>query len=64
MDHKEIPHEAIQALKMMEELLDGILVAVYLTGSAVMEGLRKDSDVDILVVTNHDLSERTRKELH
>ena len=58
-----MPKEAIQALKIIEELLDGKLVAVYLYGSAVMAGLRTDSDVDILVVTNHDLSERTRKNL-
>jgi aminoglycoside 9-adenylyltransferase len=38
-------------------------VAVYLYGSAVMEGLRTDSDVDTLVVINDDISERTRKEL-
>lgn len=63
LNNKEIPKEAIQALKIIEELLDGILVAVYLYGSAVMEALRTDSDVDILVVTNHDLSERTRKDL-
>jgi len=63
MDKKEIPNEAFQALKIIEELLDGILVAVYLYGSAVMGGLHVDSDVDILAVTNHDLSERTRKDL-
>ena len=62
-NNKEMPKEAIQALKIIEELLDGKLVAVYLYGSAVMAGLRTDSDVDILVVTNHDLSERTRKNL-
>ena len=63
MDSKEIPDEAFQALRIMEEVLDGILVAVYLYGSAVMGGLHIDSDVDILVVTDRNLSERTRKEL-
>lgn len=63
LNNKEIPKEAIRALKIIEELLDGILVGVYLYGSAVMEGLRINSDVDILVVTNHSLSERTRREL-
>ncbi|GIN63663.1 aminoglycoside nucleotidyltransferase ANT(9)-Ia [Robertmurraya siralis] len=63
MNNKEIPNEAIQALKIIVELFDGILVAVYLYGSAVMEGLRTDSDIDILVVTNDNISERTRKEL-
>ena len=63
MDSKEIPDEAFQALRIMEEVLDGILVAVCLYGSAVMGGLHIDSDVDILVVTDRNLSERTRKEL-
>lgn len=63
LSNKKIPKEAIQALKIIEKLLDSILVGVYLYGSAVMEGLRINSDVDILVVTNHSLSERTRREL-
>ncbi len=60
---KKIPKEAIQAIEMIEELLDSILVGVYLYGSAVMGGLRINSDVDILVVTNHGLSEKTRRNL-
>ncbi len=39
------------------------LVGVYLYGSAVMGGLRINSDIDILVVTNQGLSEGTRKDL-
>lgn len=60
---KKIPKEAIQAIEMIEELLDSILVGVYLYGSAVMGDLRINSDVDILVVTNHGLSEKTRRDL-
>lgn len=60
---KKIPKEAIQAIETIEELLDSILVGVYLYGSAVMGGLRINSDVDILVVTNHGLSEKTRRDL-
>ncbi|MEG6523618.1 aminoglycoside nucleotidyltransferase ANT(9) [Desulfotomaculum sp. 1211_IL3151] len=63
LNSKKIPKEAIQALKIIEELLDDILVGVYLYGSAVMEGLRINSDVDILVVTNDSLSGRTRRDL-
>ncbi|HCX48485.1 MAG TPA: adenylyltransferase [Bacillus sp. (in: Bacteria)] len=63
LNNRKIPKEAIQALKIIEELLDSILVGVYLYGSAVMGGLRINSDVDILVVTNHSLSERTRRDL-
>ncbi|WP_154674918.1 aminoglycoside nucleotidyltransferase ANT(9) [Desnuesiella massiliensis] len=60
---KKIPKETIQAIEMIEELLDGLLVGVYLYGSAVMGGLRINSDVDILVVTNNILSEEIRREL-
>ncbi|EHQ89150.1 aminoglycoside nucleotidyltransferase ANT(9) [Desulfosporosinus youngiae] len=65
LNNKEIPKEAIGALEIIEELLDSdsVLVGVYLYGSAVTEGLRINSDVDILVVMNHSLSERTRREL-
>lgn len=63
MNNKEIPKEAIQASKIIEELLDSILVGIYLYGSAVMGGLRINSDVDILVVINRSLSERTRRDL-
>jgi len=63
LNNKKTPKEAIQVLKIIEELLNNILVGVYLYGSAVMGGLRINSDIDILVVTNHDLSERTRREL-
>ena len=62
MNNKEIPKEAIQASKIIEELLDSILVGIYLYGSAVMGGLRINSDVDILVVINRSLSERTRRD--
>mgnify|MGYP000902866182 CR=1 FL=1 len=60
---KEIPKEAIQALTIIKEVLDNQLVGVYLYGSAVTGGLRPNSDVDILVITNRGLSERTRREL-
>jgi len=62
MDKQQIPNEAIKALKIIQELLDGTLVAVYLYGSAVMGGLRPNSDVDILVLTDQDLLEKARKD--
>ena len=61
MDHKEIPNEAVQALQVVTELLEGSLIGVYLYGSAVMGGLRVNSDVDILVVTDSSLSKQTSK---
>lgn len=63
LSNKKIPKETIQALIIIEELLDNMLIGVYLYGSAVMGGLRVNSDIDILAVTNHGLSEKTRKDL-
>ncbi len=59
----EMPKEAVQVLEIVEELLGSTIVGVYLFGSAVTGGLRIDSDVDVLVVTNHSLNEQTRRKL-
>ncbi|USG67847.1 aminoglycoside nucleotidyltransferase ANT(9) [Brevibacillus ruminantium] len=63
LNNVKIPKEAIQALKIVEELLGSSIVGVYLFGSAVNGGLRINSDVDVLVVVNHSLSEVTGKKL-
>lgn len=63
LNNEKIPKEAIRALKIVEELLDSKVVAVYLFGSAVIGGLRINSDVDVLVVANHSLPELTRRKL-
>mgnify|MGYP000898303635 CR=1 FL=1 len=63
MKYNQVPEEAIQALNLIKELLECQLVGVYLYGSAVMGGLRADSDVDILALTNCSLSESSRTEL-
>ncbi|AUN19283.1 hypothetical protein B2H91_15255 [Clostridium botulinum] len=60
---KKIPKEAIQAIEVIEELLDSILIGIYLYGSAVMGGLRINSDIDILVLTNQSLPEKIRRDL-
>ena len=59
--NEKIPKQALQALKIVEELLESSIVVVYLFGSAVSGGLRINSDVDVLVVVNHSLPEVTRK---
>lgn len=56
-----IPPEAIRAVDMAEELLGSDLAGIYLFGSAVAGGLRVDSDVDVLAITNRHLSEAVRK---
>ncbi len=58
-----IPREATQALKILLELLGSAVAGAYLFGSAVVGGLRANSDVDVLAVVDHGLSESTRREL-
>ena len=57
------PKEAIVALTTIRELLEEILIGVYLYGSAVTGGLRPKSDVDVLVLTNSGLFKAQRAEL-
>lgn len=63
LNNEKIPKEATQALEIIDELLGSAVVGVYLFGSAVIGGLRINSDVDVLVIINHSLSEVTRRKL-
>jgi len=60
---KNVPDEAFQVLEVIEELFENQLIGIYLYGSAILGGLHINSDVDILVISNQDLSEATRSEL-
>ncbi|GAB3063255.1 aminoglycoside nucleotidyltransferase ANT(9) [Virgibacillus ainsalahensis] len=63
LNNEIIPKQAIQALRILEELLGRTVVGVFLFGSAVKGGLRINSDVDVLVVVDHGLSKITRRKL-
>ena len=63
MNSRNIPREAVDAAKELKEQLHHQLAGVYLYGSAVMGGLRVNSDVDVLVLCNQSLSDKTRREL-
>jgi len=63
LSNQTIPKEALQALEVLQELLGWHLIGVYLYGSAVTGGLRPNSDVDILAITNQKLSESDRRDL-
>ncbi len=58
-NHVTIPDEAKKALTVLQESLGQSLQAVYLHGSAVNGGLRPNSDVDLLVVSNQPLTLET-----
>lgn len=59
----EIPCEATHALDVIRQTFCHSLIGVYLYGSAVMGGLRLDSDIDILVIASRALSAELRKDL-
>lgn len=58
-----VPQEAIEALHVLERLLEDQLIGIYLYGSAILGGLHVNSDVDILVLCKQSLSEEIRGEL-
>lgn len=62
-DKLSIPPEATNALPLLKHHLGSSLAAVYLHGSAVAEGLRKRSDVDLLVIVSKALSAPVRARL-
>lgn len=62
-DKLSIPPEATKALPLLKHRLGSSLAAVYLHGSAVAEGLRKRSDVDLLVIVSKALSAPVRARL-
>ena len=56
-----MPGGALEVLDIITGILGSSVAAVYLHGSAVRGGLRKDSDVDILAVVECDLADETRR---
>lgn len=62
-DTPRTPAEALTALKIMEDLVESSLLAVYLHGSAVSGSLRPQSDVDLLIVTEHPMTDTMRRSL-
>ena len=57
------PREADQAHAIVRELLGDAVIGVYLFGSAVVGGLRKDSDVDVLAAVNQSTTFVQRRRL-
>lgn len=59
----EIPGEAKQAQSVVEGVLGDSVIGIYLFGSAVVGGLKHDSDVDILVAVSDSPTFEQRKAL-
>lgn len=58
-----IPDEAKQAQSVVEDVLGESVVGIYLFGSAVVGGLKRNSDVDILVAVDAPPTFKQRKSL-
>ena len=63
MPNSVIPDEAKQAQSIIESVLGESIVGIYLFGSAVVGGLKRDSDVDILVAVSNPPTFLQRKTL-
>ena len=63
MANAEIPGEAKQARSIVEAVLGDSIIGIYLFGSAVVGGLRRDSDVDVLVAVSKSPSFEQRRAL-
>lgn len=61
--YNNIPNQAFQVQSVIEELFEGQVIGIYLYGSAILGGLHINSDIDILVIVNQNLSEETRTAL-
>ncbi len=62
-DRKELSEQVTQVILIAETLLHNQILGIYLYGSATMNGLRPDSDIDILIITNQEMSLAVRKDL-
>lgn len=51
MNINEFPQQVNQVISIAETILQGQILGIYLYGSATMNGLRPDSDIDKLVET-------------
>ncbi|MCD1586275.1 DUF4111 domain-containing protein [Halomonas sp. IOP_14] len=58
-----IPYEAQQAQSIAEDVLGESIVGIYLFGSAVADGLQRNSDVDVLVAVSDSPTCKQREAL-
>ena len=63
LDRLNYPGQIEQTVSIATTLLENQILSIYLYGSAVLGGLHPDSDIDILVLTNSEMTDRIRAEL-
>ena len=62
-DTPQLHQQITQVLWMTSELFGNQILGTYLYGSATLGSLRPDSDIDILIITNKELSTDVREAL-
>lgn len=60
---KNISVQVQEVISIAENLLGNQILGIYMYGSAILGSLRPDSDIDILIITNHKLSPASRNNL-
>lgn len=63
MNNSEFLQQVNQVISITETILQDQVLGMYLYGSATMNRLRPDSDIDILIITNQELSTSIRADL-
>ncbi len=62
-EEKKLPAQVRQVVIAAERLLHNQILGIYLYGSATLGNLRPESDIDILIITNQELSAHIREKL-
>lgn len=60
---KQVKEQIAQSIDVLQDILGKDLLGVYLYGSALLGGLQKYSDIDLLVVSNRQTTEEEKSEL-
>ena len=63
LDKTNAPKQISQTVSIVETLLGNQILGIYLYGSAVSDGLQPNSDIDILIITNDEMSDSLRIKL-
>lgn len=62
-EKKELPRQITQVISIAENLFPDQILGMYLYGSATIGSLHPDSDIDILVIINQEMTVSVREDL-
>lgn len=55
-----LPKQAVQTISIAEELFGNQVLGMYLYGSAALDSLHPNSDIDILIIVNGEMTDNAR----